>query len=332
MVNVGVIGAGVMGSDHARFLSSNVQDANLAAITDADRSRAEAIAAKVPGCRVLTDGMALINDPKIDAVLIVSPDQTHYDLVQACLAAKKPVLCEKPLAFTAAECLRLCEAEMKLGQKLIQVGFMRRFDPSYTAMKAELKSGKYGKPVILHCVHRNAEVPAWFDAKMLITNSAVHEFDIARWLLDREMLAISTFPQAPANPDILRNRRIIVLEAEDDVVVEIEVFVAAKYGYDVGGELVCESGTLALTPKAQVQIRTQGQERLDFSPDWRGHFADAYRIELQAWMKAVQEKRTVGASAWDGYLATAIAEAGVRAGETASRVKIDTGKRPAFYA
>jgi myo-inositol 2-dehydrogenase/D-chiro-inositol 1-dehydrogenase len=331
MVGVGIIGAGVMGADHARLLAAEVQDARLVAVTDPDTVRAEAIAARVPDCRVLADGQALIHDPRVDAILIASPDQTHHDLVLACLAAGKPVLCEKPLAMTAAQCLAICEAEMKLGRKLVQVGFMRRFDPSYAAMKAALRGGAYGKSVALHCVHRNASAPAWFDARMLITNSAVHEFDIARWLLDREFVAVSAFPQQPADAAVAKSRRLIVLETGDDIVVDIEVFVNAGYGYDVRGELVCETGTIALIPKAQAQIRAQGQERLDFAPDWRGHFAEAYRIELQAWVKAIGEGRTTGASAWDGYMATAIAEAGVAAGEKGSRVNIIAQPRPAFY-
>ena len=106
----------------------------------------------------------------------------------AAIKAGKPVLCEKPLAPASAECLRVIDAEVRGGKRLVQVGFMRRFDPSYADMKAVLQSGTVGQPLMFHCFHRNVSAPPWFTSIMAITNSAPHEFDIARWLLE----AVST--------------------------------------------------------------------------------------------------------------------------------------------
>ena len=127
-VGVGVIGTGVMGSEHARLLSRETPDAHLAGVFDADAARAQAAAADAT---VFPDPRSLIKSDRVGAVIIASPDGTHAELTLACLEAGKPVLCEKPLASSAADALRVVLAEAALKRKLIQVGYMRRFDPGY---------------------------------------------------------------------------------------------------------------------------------------------------------------------------------------------------------
>src|SRR5213595_1332719 len=121
-LGIGIIGAGVMGGDHARTLARSIQGATLVALSDADPDRAASVAAQTGGPRIFAQAPALIGDPAVDAVLIASPDSTHLELTLACLAAGKPVLCEKPLAPTAGECLQVVAAETRLGRRLVQVG------------------------------------------------------------------------------------------------------------------------------------------------------------------------------------------------------------------
>ena len=144
-VRVGIIGVGVMGADHARIVARETAGAKLQVLADADEMRVHALAAELGAEKAFTDPMAVINDPSVDAVLIASPDNTHQALTLACLAARKPVLCEKPLAPTASECLAVVEAETALGRRLVQVGYMRRYDPGYADMKAACRSGDFGK-------------------------------------------------------------------------------------------------------------------------------------------------------------------------------------------
>ena len=153
-VAIGVIGAGVMGAEHVRRLAAEVEGADVVAVADADLARAEAAAAGAGG-RAYADPLALIRSDDVEAVVIASSDATHAGFVLACLAEGKPVLCEKPLAPTAEASLLVAEAEAASGRRLVQVGFMRRFDPAYVAMKEELDSGRLGAPLMLHCVHRN---------------------------------------------------------------------------------------------------------------------------------------------------------------------------------
>jgi myo-inositol 2-dehydrogenase/D-chiro-inositol 1-dehydrogenase len=129
-IRIGLIGAGIMGADHARTIVSGVGGVELAAIHDADMDRARSVARSCGGDPLLHETAdQLIADPRIDAVVVASPDQTHASLAIACIEAGKPVLVEKPLASTLDECRSVISAEMKAARRFVQVGFMRRFDP-----------------------------------------------------------------------------------------------------------------------------------------------------------------------------------------------------------
>jgi myo-inositol 2-dehydrogenase / D-chiro-inositol 1-dehydrogenase len=307
-LRVGIIGTGVMGADHARTLRDVVSGATVEAVSDADRSRAASV-----GVRVVNDPIALIKDPDIDAVLIASSDATHEEFVLACLAAGKPALCEKPLAPDVAGCQRIVAAEAQLGRRLISVGFMRRYDPGYVALKRTLDAGDLGAPLLLHCVHRNVSAPDWFAGDMVITNSAGHEIDITRWLFGEIASVTVHRPRASA---ARADPVLLVFETISGVVVDAEVFVNAGYGYDVHCELVGQHDRATASGPVTA--------------DWRDRFADAYRLELTDWVEGVRAGEARGASAWDGYVASAVARACVTAPAT-GRVAVEVPPKPVLY-
>jgi myo-inositol 2-dehydrogenase/D-chiro-inositol 1-dehydrogenase len=331
-VSIGVIGTGVMGADHARLLASRVAGARLHSITDADPARARSVANEIGVEQIAADPLALIHDPSIDAVLIASPDHTHRELTLACIAARKPVLCEKPLAPTSRECLDVIRAEVALGRRLVQVGYMRRFDPAYIEMKATLQSGRLGRPLFFHCVHRNLSAPPWFDARMAITNSAVHEIDIARWLLEDELASIHVFQPSTSDPQALVSPVFLVITTASGRIVNVENNNNGGYGYDVRGELACEKGSVSLHSPVNSEISINLMRATSYAPDWRQRFTQAYRQQLQAWVNSVATGVAAGASAWDGYAASTAAEAGLAslAGARSSRIVMEP--RPALYA
>jgi myo-inositol 2-dehydrogenase / D-chiro-inositol 1-dehydrogenase len=330
-VRVGVIGVGTMGGDHARILVSQVPGATLQALYDADPARARTVADETGAQTVAGDPLDLIRDPAIDAVLVASPDSTHKELALACIASRKPVLCEKPLAPTPRECLEVVAAETKLGRRLVQVGYMRRFDPSYAEMRSDVSAARLGKPLMLHCVHRNVSAPAWFDDKMAISNSAVHEFDIARWILDTEFALIQVFRPKAVSLDSPGAPVFLVLETMAGHVTTIEIFNDAKYGYDVRGELVCERGAISLRAPVYTEKNFALTQSVAYPADWRPRFADAYRLQAQAWISAIRSGGSAGATAWDGYAAAHIAEAGLLSLAEMRAVTIQLDERPAIY-
>src|SRR5918999_285640 len=162
-LGIGVVGTGQMGRYHVERLAGDVRDAEV------------------------------IADDQVQAVLIASPGPTHEEFTLACLAADKPVLGEKPLAPTIDACLRVLEAEAAKPRRLVQVGFMRRYDDDFRALKERLDDGRVGRPLLLHCRHRNAAVPPGFTSDMMITDSVVHDIDVTRWLLGQEIVAATVY-------------------------------------------------------------------------------------------------------------------------------------------
>ena len=321
-VGVGVIGTGVMGFEHARLLRLEAPGAHLAGVFDADPDRARAAAA---GAVVFSDPRSLIASERIEAVVIASPDATHAELTLACLEAGKPVLCEKPLASTAAEALRVVQAEVALNRRLIQVGYMRRFDPGYQEIKRIKDVGGVGATMLLHNVHRNARAPEWFTGAMAVTNSFVHEIDISRWLTGSEMVSAHV-ASGPGGEPLM-----ITMRTDRDEIVSTEVNINAAYGYHVHAELVGRQGTVALAPPA-LTIRNKDRiGGVSYPDNWIPRFADAYRRQLTDWIGAVTTGTPVGASAWDGYVASAIAEQ-IAAGLAESRATtLKYPSRPSLY-
>ena len=320
-IGVGVIGAGVMGAEHARLIACEVSGAHLAAVADADLARAEAAA---QGGRTMADPEALIADPAVEAVLVASPDATHQRLVLAAIAAGKPVLCEKPLAVSTDECLEIVAAEARAGRRLVQTGFNRRFDPAYREMKAIMDDEALGGVRILHCQHRNVAAPAWFTGAMAVTNSLVHEIDICRWLLSTEYSAVTVIP-SPAGDPVL-----FVFETEAGSLVSVEVFMNAAYGYHVHAEAVCAKGTIAMAHPAPIRIRRDGAQEGRFPENWIPRFRDAYRIQNQAWVDGIRAGTPPadGSTAWDGLVATCLADQVVAAMATRQRTPLTLPRRP----
>jgi myo-inositol 2-dehydrogenase/D-chiro-inositol 1-dehydrogenase len=321
-VGVGVIGTGVMGSEHARLLSREIPDAHLAGVFDADAARAQAAAA---GATVFPDPRSLIQSDHIGAVVIASPDATHAELVLACLEAGKPVLCEKPLAPSAVEALRVVQAEAALKRRLIQVGYMRRFDAGYQEMKRIKDEGGVGATVLLHNVHRNVSAPDWFTGPMAVTNSFVHEIDVSRWLTGSEMVSAHVAGGPGGDP------LMITMRTDRDEIVSTEVYINAAYGYHVHAELVGRQGTIALAPPSLTLRNKERIGGVSYPDNWIPRFADAYRRQLTDWTRAVTTGIPVGASAWDGYVASAIAEQIAAALANSGGTTLKCAPRPALY-
>lgn len=321
-LRVGIIGTGVMGAEHVRILREETAWAGLVAVCDADAARAGSVAGEAAA---FTDPLALIADERVQTVVIASPDATHAGLSLACIAAGKPVLCEKPLAATAAEALQVVEAEVAAGRRLVTTGYMRRFDPGYAAMKQALDAGGIGAAVLLHNIHRNAAAPGWFTGAMAVTNSFVHEIDISRWLLGSDPVS-ATIHGAPGGDPLL-----ITMETDAGQIVSTEVFMNAGYGYHVHAQLVGRDGTVEMAPPTTTLTNRALRHGHAWPENWVPRFRDAYRIQMNAWVRSCAGGPPVGASAWDGYVATAIAEQVVAALQADGTARLALADRPDLY-
>ncbi|MFD9041376.1 Gfo/Idh/MocA family oxidoreductase [Streptomyces bottropensis] len=310
-VRIGVIGAGIMGADHVNTLHRRVSGAVVTMVADIDRERAAAVAGAHPGTRATGDPYALISDGEVDAVVVASHDSTHADLSIAAVRAGKPVLCEKPLAPTPEECVRVVREERRVGGPGISLGFMRRFDPAYQELRNAVAAGACGAPLLLRCVSRGVRAAPGATDELSITGSAVHEFDIVPWLLDSPITEVSWHaPRSTGAATGLRDPQLMMLRTADGALTTVEVFLNAGYGYDIRCEVAGERGVLALATPARVVTDSARARSCGYPADWRPRFADAYRVQLQAWTDAMASGTPSPlATAEDGLVASAVAEA-----------------------
>jgi myo-inositol 2-dehydrogenase / D-chiro-inositol 1-dehydrogenase len=325
-LGIGIVGAGMMGSKHARTIVDELSGADLVALADVDRESAAALADSLDVPIVYNDAEELIADSNVEAVVIASNAETHDELVLACFDADKAVFCEKPLSPTAARSRRVAEVEVALGRQPLQLGFQRRFDAGYRELKRLLDGGEVGTPLLMHCAHRNIDVPEFVTSEIALVESVVHEVDTIRWLLGQEIVAVTVFAPLPTRhaPAPVRDPQLVLFETDGRVLITVESFMRGRYGYHVRCEVVGEEGALELPPPAAVLVAQRGRQAQTLQGGLE-RFAQAFRDELQAWVEGVHAGRSVGAGAWDGYAASAVMEACARAASTGERTAVELG-------
>ena len=334
-IAVGLIGAGGMGTRHAENIHQHVGAARLAAVYDLDRQRAERTAMLCGTAAVFDDPLRLIQDDRVEAVLIASPDATHPALVLEGLRCRKPVLCEKPLATSAADADKVIQAESALGRRLVAVGLMRRFDPYHVAVRQVIASRQLGRPLLYKGVHRNPAIPYDAHGEVIVTNSAGHDIDAVRWLLGQEIEDVyvrgvrSHASFSAETTDLL----LVQMTLTGDCLATIELYMAAEYGYEVSAEIVSERGAVVTGQPAHAIVRSEQARSVPVPVHWLDRFQEAYVAELAQWAHALQTDRPFpGASAWDGYVALLVTDACVRSLRSHSPVAVETPARPSLYA
>ncbi|WP_106743374.1 Gfo/Idh/MocA family oxidoreductase [Yoonia maritima] len=331
-LKVGLIGAGMIGLDHIRRLTQVLSGAEVVAVTDIAMDRAEAAAPA--NAKVFETPLQLINDDSVDAIIICSWGPAHEEQLLACIAVGKPVFCEKPLVTSADSALRVMEAEVTHGKRLVQVGFMRRFDADYRRLKSVLNGGTLGAPLMYKSVHRNASVPdGLYTSDMPLNDTLVHDADIARWLLDDEITSVEVrVPRRSIRGKDLRDPVMVMLHMSSGVIVDVEISVNVAYGYDIRGELSCETGIAALPNRPATVITDQFGIRQAVPADWRERFIEAYDQEFREWIAAASTGTATGPTTWDGYASTLVADAALRAVESGKVEQIQMIEKPVLYS
>lgn len=333
-LGIGIIGTGAIGKDHARRINEVLSRATVVAINDVSAENAEAaVRAVAPGARIYATARDVIAAAEVDAVLVTSWGPTHEEMVLAAIAAGKPCFCEKPLATEAVGARRIVDAETALGQRLVQVGFMRRYDAGYVALK-QVVDRDIGTPLMVHAAHRNPSVPEAYVTPMAIHDTAIHEIDALRWLLDEDYVSAQVvFPRGSSHAhDKVADPQIVLLETAKGVRIDVEVFVNCQYGYDIQCEVVGEEGVARLPEPLAVSMRRDAQRSTAILTDWKDRFIDSYDAELQDFIDAAAQGTASGPTSWDGYVAAITADACVEAQNAPGTiVRITLPTRPALY-
>jgi myo-inositol 2-dehydrogenase/D-chiro-inositol 1-dehydrogenase len=333
-LRVGVVGAGLMGADHIARITNRTAGAVVSAVIEPDQGRAQAAAANAPGAASFARIEDAIAENAVDAVLIAVPGQFHEPVLVPALEAGLPILCEKPLTPDSESSWRVLELEQKLDKPHIQVGFMRRFDAEYAALRELVASGDSGELMLLRCAHRNPSVPDSYTQTMLINDSVVHEFDVVPWLAGSPIKSVEVkYPRRNSlSPAHLQEPILVLMELENGVLVDVEMNVSVQFGYQVATEAVFEKGLARIGQPAGLQTWRDGAFSIADHTSFVTRFARAYDEQVQRWVNAVVGGTLVdGPNAWDGYLVALACEAGVKALD-GGVIPVEARPRPDFYA
>jgi inositol 2-dehydrogenase len=330
-LNVGLIGVGRLGRVYARDLSARIAQTRLVAVADTNEGLARDVAAEFDVPKSYGEPAKLIEDPAVDAVVIVSPTHTHRDLVVAALRAKKPTFCEKPPALSLAECLAMASAEQETGT-FFQMGFMRRFDPGYAAAKRQVDEGRIGRPVVFKATSRDPFPPAlsYADPRSsggIFIDMGIHDFDLARWFMGdvasvQAVGAVLAFPELKTVGD--HDNVIATMTFTDGRLGVVDLTRNGFYGYDISTDLLGTEGTIRVgyIRETPVLLMTKNTVAHDTVPYFMERFERAYTIQLENFAENVLKGRPAPVTIQDGVEALRVAVAATRACATGQQVDV----------
>lgn len=320
-LGVGVVGVGRMGRCHAENLRALVPEAKLIAVADTDLEAARRLAAELEIEHSYASIEDLVERKDIDAVVIASPSKFHLSGVQTAAAADKHILCEKPLALTI-EGVDDAIAAARSAKVLLQVGFMRRYDPAYAEAYKRIEAGEIGTPVIFRSIGRDRQPPPLSFYKSgsgtLFLDSTIHEFDLARWLMKDEVTEVHAFGGTLACPELVQfgelDAGIVNLRFAHGAIGNVESFRQSRYGYDIYTEVVGSKATLRIGYLRQTALTVLSGEGVghDVVDHFLVRFAEAYLNELRDFVRSVLTASPPRVTGEDARKALAIALAAAR--------------------
>ena len=318
-LGVGVLGVGEMGRRHAENLRRLVPQAQLVAVADVAAERARGTAQELEIENSYGSLEAMLECKGLDAVVIATPDKFHASAVKAAAAAGKDILCEKPIALSLSDAHELLSAVSKAGVRL-QVGFMRRYDPGYSNAMKHIEAGEIGVPVVFKSIGRDKDGPPLtayqpFLSGMLFYANSIHDFDLARWLMQDEVSEVHAYTTSTIRPELAQFGDVVAgvvnLKFQAGAIGNIESHCQAIYGYDVRTEIVGSKGSILVGSLHQTPatfLTTHGSKR-PLPDHFLSKFVDAYLAEIRDFVDAMLNDRPPRISGEDGLKALAIAVA-----------------------
>jgi inositol 2-dehydrogenase len=318
-LGVGVLGVGEMGRRHAENIRRLVPHARLVAVADVAAARAKEVAAELEIEHSFGSFDDMLAHKEIDCVVIAAPDKFHAQAIRAAAAAGKNILSEKPLALNLADAHAALDAVAKAGVYL-QLGFMRRYDPAYSAAMKRIEAGEIGEPVIFKSLGRDKDAPpiSAYQAKlngMLLYNNTIHDFDLARWLMRDEVAEAHTYATVAIRPEVAQYGDIVAsvvnLKYRRGAIGNIESFVQSTYGYDIRTEIVGSAGSIMVGTIQQTSstFLTKNGGTQTLADHFLTRFTDAYVAEVRDFVDNLLNDRPPRVTGEDGLRALEIAVA-----------------------
>jgi myo-inositol 2-dehydrogenase / D-chiro-inositol 1-dehydrogenase len=329
MLEIAQFGAGRIGQIHASNIAA-LKDARLRYVVDVNAEAAQKLAARY-GAKVVSEREAFA-DPKVGAVLIASSTDTHARLAIEAARAGKAIFCEKPIDLSLAK-VDSCLKEVEKAGVPMFVGFNRRFDPSFAALKRRLDAGEIGAVEQVVISSRDPGPPPLAYVKVsggMFRDMTIHDFDMARWLLGEEPVEVFAMGECLVDRKIGAagdiDSAMVLLRTASDRMCHINNSRRAAYGYDQRIEVAGAKGMLRAQNIGETTVEhfgpkgTVSDRPLDFFLE---RYADAYRAEMSSFVEALKSKTTMPVGARDGRQALVLAEAALKSHKTGQAVKID---------
>jgi inositol 2-dehydrogenase len=318
-LGVGVLGVGDMGRRHAENLRRLVPEARLVAVADPASERARQVARELEIEHGYSSFDEMLAHKEVECVVIAAPDKFHAAAISAAAAAGKDILCEKPIALSLSDAQGALQAVAKAGVRL-QIGFMRRYDPSYATARRRVEAGEIGEPVIFKSLGRDRDAPpiAAYQSKvngMLLYNNTIHDFDLSRWLMGDDVAEVQTFATVAIRPEVAQHGDIVAsvvnLKYRRGAIGNIESYVQAVYGYDIRTEIVGSKGSILVGTLQQTAVTFLAKEggSHQLADHFLTRFEAAYVAELRDFVHNVAHDRPLQVTGEDGLRALEIAVA-----------------------
>ncbi len=312
-INVGVIGLGRIGKIHIKNLLQ-LEEVSVHMATDPDPS-AQQFARDLGVSKVGSAYQEIFDDPAIDAVIICSPTDTHFDCIEKAAAAGKHIFCEKPLDMTVEAIQQIQAIVTKAGVKL-QVGFNRRFDVHFARIRDLVAAGKVGETHILKITSRDPGPPPISYIKRsggLFLDMTIHDFDMARFIVGSEVKEVYAIGKVRVDPAIGEagdvDTAIVNLTFEDGTIATIDNSRKANYGYDQRLEIFGSKGMAYIEnqkPDSHILFDSDGAHQPPLLDFFLERYKDAYQREMQAFVTAIRAGEEVPVGGQDALMATMI--------------------------
>jgi myo-inositol 2-dehydrogenase/D-chiro-inositol 1-dehydrogenase len=317
-INLCLIGAGRIGRIHAVNIAAH-PDARLRYVVDANPGAAANLAQSTGAA--VCDVESALADGKIDGVVIASSTDTHLPLIEACAAAGKPVFCEKPLDLDSGNAKR-CMEIAAANAILLCVGFNRRYDRSFRRLRDEIRAGTIGTVEVLTITSRDPSPPPLDYVKRsggLFRDMMIHDFDMARWLLGSEPTAVFATGSCLVDKAIGDagdvDTAAVILQTGSGAICQISNSRRCTYGYDQRIEVFGEKGMLRADNETATRVELAnagGFVREPALPFFLERYGDAYRLEMDDFLRAIRGEPHELAGGEDGLQALLIADAAAR--------------------
>ncbi len=327
-VRFGLLGAGRIGKVHAKAVTGDAQ-AKLVAVADAFPAAAQAIADQY-GCDIRTIE-AIETAKDIDAVVICTPTDTHADLIERFVKAGKAVFCEKPIDLSLAR-VKACLEVVRAHKGTLMVGFNRRFDPHFRAVRAEIDKGTIGDVEMVVITSRDPGAPPVDYIKRsggIFRDMTIHDFDMARFLLGEEVTEVVATAAVLVDPAIGKAGDFdsvqVLLKTASGKQAMISNSRRATYGYDQRIEVHGSEGLASAENQRPVSIEVAGAKGYTRPPlhdFFMTRYTDAYAAEIAAFINALAGKGKAEPSGEDGLIALALADAAVKSVTEGRVVKV----------